>query len=401
MKKIMFFILIIFIFVSCNDDIFYRISLEIKNLEPRIKGSPSNFVIFDDSMYVASSRRLYHYNKNDGWNVESLSDDFSNMRIIQLAAAGDYLYAFCYEDKDKSVTRKILRRKASEDWTEAPQISDGILQSIYSANNKLFIGVQKTGTNEHAVYVIENDALNEIIQGKENALLVGAASNGTTVFLCTMTGIYTDNGNIVRGSGVSGIWNVYSGIIALNESIVAINREGNLYKVYPTSPCSCENDDPEVPDCECDGNNEDCECTDCDSRNMELVARLNIDRNRRWLATGALAVWEKEEQFLLLAGRQEAAYTLDTGFRNGYMELHLSNAGGIGGNTFKEPGKDSPTSIHNDRNYESMFGRYPINHIIQVPEDIDPDRTLFASTQREGVWSYRVRDGNPIWNAEE
>jgi hypothetical protein len=121
------------------------------------------------------------------------------------------------------------------------------------------------------------------------------------------------------------------------------------------------------------------------------------------LATGALAVWQGSSNSILLVGRQDPAYSTSTGYTHGYMEFVLNTEGGISGPvSFKEPG-DAPSTIIDKEVYVSSLGKIPVNHIFQASTNVDEDRTLFASTQKDGVWSLRqhdVRPPNPHWNAE-
>jgi hypothetical protein len=69
---------------------------------------------------------------------------------------------------------------------------------------------------------------------------------------------------------------------------------------------------------------------------------------------------------------------------------------------YKRPGENNPTTVDNSDSYDNSLGTIPINHIFQAPDEI-----LFASTQKNGVWSVRMRfvevrqKSERIWNAEE
>jgi hypothetical protein len=138
-----------------------------------------------------------------------------------------------------------------------------------------------------------------------------------------------------------------------------------------------------------------------DASSLNSIARLTKDKIR-FPATGALAVWKNENgDRLLLVGRQDVFISSpSSGYTYGYMELNITE--GIRGN-FDEPGLNSVSTVNDGDNgkYKSSLGKYPVNFIIQSPE-ADGSRIVFASTQKEGVYSYREReDDNWSWNAEQ
>jgi len=126
------------------------------------------------------------------------------------------------------------------------------------------------------------------------------------------------------------------------------------------------------------------------------------------LATGALAVYRDKttnKPILLLAGRQDSLkYTTDSGYTYGYLEIEISDTG-VKGSKFSEPGINNISSVFKDKDggnaqYKSSIGKYPVNYIFHVPRGTDTNMPLFASTQKNGVWSYRYVDGKWQWNAE-
>jgi len=123
-------------------------------------------------------------------------------------------------------------------------------------------------------------------------------------------------------------------------------------------------------------------------------------------STGALAIWKDKDnptKNLLLVGRMEYYQSTTSGYSNGYVEIEIdTTTGGIKeGAEFNVPGKSSPTSIDNYDRYVSSLGKKIINYFIQAPSSIDSNMTLFASTQKDGVWSYRTRNGEKLWNSEQ
>jgi hypothetical protein len=378
----------LFVFQACNDPVFYAISQEVKPIEPRIKGSPTNFVFFNNTMFVASGKRLHWYKNTDdepfGWDSENIIVPQPGGRITYLAATGNYLYALCYDDSDSPSSAVIRRYNGSDSWEELSSTGNyGSLQSIYAAGGVLFIWAEESN-NFVILYFDETDVSANGIKKLEAVYLVekggketpkysgelcGAVYDGTYYYLCTKgQGIYkTDDpsGGAICLESSSGI--DFTGIINLGKTIAAISREGKLYTV------------------------------------QDSVAGTDVAMGS--LATGALAVWQQDNfpgaRKLLLSGIQDSlVYTTSSGYTYGYLELELESGGLKAGEKFKEPGK-SPSSIDNNDRYKSTIGKEPVNHIFQAPYEIDNKMTLFASTQKNGVWSYKERGGTLQWNAEE
>ena len=359
---LLFLSALLFTLGACNDAIFYKISVEQERVEPRIKGSPTNFTVFGGYMYVASGKTLYKY-KDGIWEE---NESINGLNIVQLAADGTSLYALCFEDTTSGITRKIFKKTATEPWLENTlNISDehNIIQSIYSAGNELYIGAQRLNANDFAIYKIDGNNASLVVEGRNDGLLNGAATDGNNTFLCTRNGIFYSDGSVIEGSNIN-----FIGIIALpNKEIVAITRNGNLYKVETTG-----------------------------------LTHITGFSDNRW-ASGSIGLWQNVEnlsQHILLVGRQDREYSTTTGYTYGYMELELDSSGGIvSDKSFREPGRTSEvlfSSVDENEPYVSSLGRQPVNHIFQAP-----DMILFASTQKDGVWSYRARQGKRQWNAED
>jgi len=381
MKKTLHISLILALIIAlgaCSDPVFYMISVEPPIAEPFIGGSPTNFVVFNNKVYVASGRNIYSY---DGTNFEKIPSQPGG-RIMHLAATDSHLYALCYPDSGNTNLKRI---SAGGNWEDVTGETGGYsrLQSVYAANNKVFIGAARN-ENFIILYMADNDAgYKPLRTGNTNDtleyMLCGIAYDSQYYYLCTRSNtIYVaDENNItdIQTKKIDGV--NFTGIINLeiNNFIVAISRSGDLFNVKAIS------DDKATSD-----------------------LKISIGSNRP--STGALAVWRDETDTpkLLLAGRQDSlVYTVDSGYTYGYMELELDSGGIKAGSNFIEPGKADVSSVADYERYVSTLGKNPVNHIFQTPRNIDANMTLFASTQKNGVWSYRPRgsDNTPQWNAEE
>ena len=362
---------------ACSEPVFYMISVEPPIKDPKIDGSPVNFIVFKDKVYTASGRSIYSY---DGTSFEKIPSQPGGW-ILQLAATDSHLYALCFPDSGNT---SLKRSSTAGNWEDVTGVTDGynMLQSVYADKNKVFIGAEREG-NFIILYIDEALDLkfNALTPGgtKENPeyLLCGIAydsvhyylcTKGNTIFLTPITGgAVITNSKKVDDAAFTGIINID------NNTILAISRNGYLYNAT--------------------------------GADITIVPDISIGSDR--YSTGALAVWidpNDPSKKLLLAGRQDSlVYTVNSGYTYGYMELELDSGGIKADRDFVEPGRADITSVaDNDYDrYVSTIGKYPVNHIFQTPKSIDPEMTLFASTQKNGVWSYRIRDGIPQWNAEE
>jgi hypothetical protein len=220
----------------------------------------------------------------------------------------------------------------------------------------------------------------DLTQSTGNNRINGIAFDGTNYYL-SANDIERNGGCIYIFDGAGSLNKIregisFMGIINLgNNDIAAIARDGALYKVTSGS-----------------------------------VDTTGHSIGGGKLATGALAVWtgkaDNAGKKLLLAGRQDEMKN-SVNYVYGYLELELDSGGIKNGTAFREPGWGDFSSINVGDNgiYTSTIGKQPVNFIFQAPSIIDSKMTLFASTQKRGVWSYRNRgrEGNPDWhwNAEQ
>jgi hypothetical protein len=365
LKKILF-TLIIFTLGSCNDPIFKTISQEVKQLEPHIKGSPTNFVVFNNKMYVASGTTLYRYDgtksgKPGEGNWYDILNVGNNGNIWQLAQINDTtMYALC----GRPGNNVIKRSNNGSAWVDISVPAEISVQRIYAANNELFIGA--AGVNTYAIYRLDgNDFL--LLKETGNRLLNGAAFDGTNYFLIAKD-IYTETGSTYKfvSGGTTEINSSipFMGILRHGSVIFAISRDGMLYNVTSAAV-------------------------------SQTGRRLNDGGSNNRDATGALAVWtDNTSHKLLLAGRADVKKN-SVNYLYGYQELELDSSGNIIG-TFNDPGLNPFSTINDNAPYKTNMEKNPVNYLYQAGDGI-----LFASTQAKGVWSYRLRGDRWLWNAEQ
>jgi hypothetical protein len=142
--KLLVISLIIFSFGSCNDAIFYKITVEPPKLIPLIGGSPTNFTEYKGKLYVASGKQIYSYSGNS-WSKEKKL----NGRIGCLAATtGDSssLYAL-YLFNDSSDGR-------IKDYNSGNDLSLSNVQSIHASEDVLFACV-RNDSNTYTIHLIK------------------------------------------------------------------------------------------------------------------------------------------------------------------------------------------------------------------------------------------------------
>jgi len=373
--KLLTLFLVICSFDSCSDPIFHMVTQETPLIKPLIDGSPTNFAIFNNEMYVATGKKIFKYSGNK-WSTWKILDDF----VLDLASTSNSLYMLYINDK----SGRIRRYDNSGNYTEEVNLSDNV-QSIYTLDNILFACVRNNNTTYTVFYRKEGDVnFKEIpikISDTEplNYIFNGVASDGIYYYLCTFSGIFYVEISNIDSSFVLPIKDKddkiitgFMGIINLNPNCVAaITKNGVLYEITNTT----------------------------------ATEKIRF-RDSRY-STGALALWKDKNnptKTLFLIGRREDYYSTTSAYSNGYVEIELDSTDNIpSGAGFTEPGKNSFSSISGYERYVSSLGKKLINFFIQTPVSIDPEMTLFASTQKDGVWSYRDHnDGEGVtWNAEK
>jgi hypothetical protein len=373
MRKLILILLSLFI-LSCNDPVFYAVSMEELPLDPRIAGPSTNFTGLDGKMYVAARSKIYIYNGGSETEKGTWSDFLppGNERILQLAATDDRLYV-------SLVTNKIISFTSAMEQDKEITLEDGrVIDGIFAVNNILFVGARKDRSYS-AYYTNDGSTFTEITAGSgQFSMLCGVTCDADYYYLCfkDSAGIYVVSKQ-APGAAVlipSSAEKNFTGIINLENTantIMAISRSGILYNVSPAGISEAAK-----------------------FNNRVATSAFGIWTNGAWTD----GVWTKGAGKLLLAGRQDLSNSTTTGYTHGYVEISVNDAGITPGSNFNEPGRVTPSSISANTNehYISSIGKHGINYFFQASDGI-----LFASTNH-GIWSYRKRSEDKYsWNAEE
>jgi hypothetical protein len=348
-----------FFLTTCSQEpLFYYIHLEYPPIEPIIGGAPTEFAEAGGVLYVANRENLWTYDRTlDQW--EKISTKPGTIKAIAATSAGLYVLddgGTIYRSSDGGIT-----------WNSSVHIPGA--QQIYGARDTLFAG------NGSVVYVCNfasSTATPITGSGAPGGLLRGAAYAGSTYYICTAnvrgnenTGIFTVSGTtatkVYPSSGNSSV----KGIIAAGSTIVAVTGNMVIYKnsgtVYSNSSISAS-------------------------------------------VTGGMALWPNTTSpTKVLLGLQKGGSGT---FRYGYREFDLNGPGEgsvyVPGNT---DGGKRTTSIDPGSTQTSAIGKHPVTALYAIPGSNSGDNLgrpiILASTQQNGVWSYRVRRGTPQWNGED
>jgi hypothetical protein len=337
----------LFLLASCNQaPIFYYISNEYEPKDPLISGGPTKILEFQGLPHV-SNGRLYQY---EAGSWQQLPDPDQSRSVKDIAVTTDYLYTLSISGTDSSAE---LRRKGAggwETWT-----ARGPIQAVYGAGDTLFAGM-----NNVLYYVNAAGGLAELRDFGSNGELQGAVFfDGKYYIATTGRGIYAvdqpydlnDETEPLRTSldagQISGLFKIEA---PAGSAVIAVSGNGKLWWAQ----------------------------TD----NNKIIGEYGD-----MVFSGAAAVWNNE--LLLLGIRQGSAY-----YTYGYRELPLDAV--IAGNSpsLLTPGEGTGrnSSVGNYAKYSTSLGKHVINSLYQAQDGV-----LFASTQKNGLWSYR----NDEWNAEE
>jgi len=399
--------------VSCEQDsIFFTISKETAPLKPRIEGNPTNMVVFERNnvpiMYVAAGRLHWYAHGANGpqWDLKEYAIPQPGGRISALAVAkgangASRLYALCRKGNNVNTTLRYIESGDTEWKDDITNDATGypIIQSIFAdpESKRLFAGAGKNDQSQATYGILYLDNNNKTLKElqSDTSLLSGAVCRQDIYYLSTKgDGIFQISeddlaANVINENTVQQLNDnsdieerdqkknrTFMSMIKLKDTIITVERKGGaLYEVSNGSFARMRY-----------------------TSNNELI---NIHKDR--YTTEAYALWQDPERDLklLIIGLQgDLYYTTTSSQTYGYVEFEL----GAGSNTIitrNDSGK--LLSVHDNSRYTASIGKHPLNHLFQAPDTIDPNRTFFASTQTEGLWSYRDRtkNGGWQWNAEE
>lgn len=351
------------LFASCSQSpLFFDISKEVAPKNPIIQGSPSKMV----ASTVTGTNHLYVANGNiwsyDGASWTRAAQPSGTVRDLAATTTPNTLYALTV-DGTSSTTTHLWKTTDGTTWTEVSKYSGyDFIDSIYGANDTLFVGAHPTGaTDTYGIFYESGGVLGSVKTGLgSGGALVGAVRYGTNYYVATSSlGIFSGNNTTAIGSataitGTEPSGYSLNGLIALGSQVVAVGRH-NTNGGYLIAGDS-------------------------------TTGFSTLISGNSYKFDGALAVYNTNQ--LLLLGGTSGTYS------NGYMEIVLSSGAISGSPSLQSPGNGSPTTVGDNAKYAASLGKKLVNQLYQSTLS---DGTLFASTNLYGLWAYR----NNEWNAQD
>jgi hypothetical protein len=340
--KIVFLPLVLL--AACNQDpIFTMISNEVEPKDPLIKGSPSKLVEYSGNIYVANGKLWSCGKTGDRWAPVGGAPS----KIYDIAADSSSLYLLSVDDSDTSV--HILGGGRIDN------AGYGMIQGLYSDGNEVYAGAM-SGDN-YAILKITTSGAFSFLQSISSPLAGVAKTNNATYFATAHNGILRYNGSTFTTVDGSSGYSI-AGIINADNRIIAVTGTGAI---------------------------------------LEVVNNTVIAHGTSANFTGGLAVYEgntaNSNVKLLLLGVKNDIYNM------GYREIDISN-GKISFELYFPGQRASLSTVSGRDRYDATLAKCAVNSLIQLSADSggsDGLPVLFASTQKDGLWSYR----NNEWNAEE
>jgi len=344
--------------VSCGRDaLFWNVSMERPPVRPRVPGGPSQMAHVDDwggsDVFFVASGSLFWYGRahsagGSNWNFNiGLSQPPG--RIVDVAATTGFLYVLSMVGTGIEASIWRVQVGVGNPWVQVGGTGGfRTIDAIFADGGTLFAAARGDGA-VYSILQLDDNGTITTVPASAPGMLTGAA-NG---FLSTTSGIFDDNGDrLVEGN--------FQGILAMDSgSAIAVRIDGAAWHLYAVT--------------------------------TGAVTRMNADTSGR-LATGALAAWDET---LAPDG------TILVGTRGGYLEFVLDAGATPPIATRRAPGSFESIRYGNYAQFNASLGRHPVNHLFRAPPGADANRTLFASTQVGGLWSFRSRPGGWEWNAEE
>jgi len=371
------------LFTACDQEpLFWDIAHEYPPIKPIIEGSPSRIVA---AKYPSQSKGnpVLYVSNGEIWQCDTnttelpvwqkMSPQPRGGKIKALAALDDYLFSLDWDGK--------IRKWDGTEWSRDPLTETiGTPEQIFGAGNFLFAGA-KTGTpgstsddysKDYCILAMNVSESTMWLIKENTGLLSGVVENGGDYFLGTQgDGIYMTSTPIVpltapplaAGLSVIGIikHDNDNKIVAVTTQRQILYYDGSEFKPSPTTP------------------------------------GFNF--------SGAMASWKwkkndgSEENLLLLGLLNKSG-----SFGYGYRELEWSERVGV-------PGDNDISSVEKGSQFTSAIGNYGIAALYVLPPNVDYKAdddgrpVVYASTVKNGLWSYRSRgEGNgrrAQWNGED
>ncbi|MDR2481311.1 MAG: hypothetical protein LBD07_03340 [Spirochaetaceae bacterium] len=362
-KTIFLFAAILCLMLGCDQiPIFYTISKAPAPKKPKIPGSPTKIVArtTTSELYASNGNLWMAAAPNYEWHEISKP---SGGTILDIAIVTDSLYVLVVNNKTSDTTIWCSDRSRSGSWHSVGNGANLKYQAIFGTDSELFIcewnGKDSAGGKNYNIITLANTVKTD------TSLLSGVVKATNNYYFATQgDGIYYSSAaaNPVTSLAITADNNTILGLTPLlSDKIAAVSSNGYIYQINDAVP-------PTI------------------SESSDLEMKF----------TKALVYYKNSAGGLLIVGVTASS----TEF--GYRELLVNGSGDI---TFalRYPGESGPTSVNDKETYITTIGQKTLNAVIQAGPNTDSLPLMFASTQKDGLWSFRhdSAEGRKIWNAED
>ncbi|WP_010255541.1 hypothetical protein [Treponema primitia] len=374
-----------------QDSIFDDISHEVPPTKPFIVGGPSKIIEAGGKLYVTNGRIFeYDLTGNGRWKR---STSGPGGKVQDLAADSGFLYALSIIGTGRNF-QVWQKEKDGSEWTRltaATEAEGYTVQSLFGTEDQLFMGasISNGGGNDYAILYKKGTEL--YFLEKTNGILSGAGKIDDVYYLGTLgSGIHmvkkdqldpsiaTPDVTAAVSVPMDAIPTRIAGFLQPTgaDYIIAASRNG--YILYGTK------DGFTVPTTSLGGT---------------FTGALAL--TPAYTYTGSSSEPVADTMLLLIGIDGRKSYS-----NHGYKEVAFNiYSGVVDGEYPKEPGIGDPTSIDKNGNYVSTLKKYPVTsmYALEHISEAEPNPIMFASTPKEGLYSYRYRSngGGWQWNHEE
>jgi hypothetical protein len=345
--------------MNCTQEpLFFDIANEIPPIEPIIGGAPSRIVEIGGNLYAANGNIWEYYG-----NWYKITQPPGHIKAV--ASAGSTLFALTRDG--------VLYKRVGINWIPVGgSSSNSFMEQIFGANGYLFVGAL-TGTagtaNGYSILsMAESDPGLTKIQDNTGLLTGAVYQSGTAkYFLGT------------RGQGIYEATNPLNSLgppYLFGTEIIGLIEHNSGAAILAVMVNSSDN----------------CTVFRFTGGNFQSIGVSGG-------FSGAMASWNVGGDWLLLLGLQRSSGS----YGYGYREVQVDGAGApLSG--LRVPGESHPSSVILDYQYTNAIGQHAVNalHVVDGSNGDGQGRPIiFASTQKNGLWSYRSRGGQPQWNGED
>ena len=347
--------------ISCDQEpLFWDVAREYPPIEPDIDGHPSKIVRLGTSLYVSNRDYVWVYDTTAGNPIWVKMPLQPSGKTIDLAVASSALYAL---DQNGTILKGDGTTWSGPINTHSSFANSGRILCIYTGGSYLFAGAltgDPSKVNDYVIHVI-NSSDQIINTALQTGLLMGVADYSGSSYLGTLgKGMYSSSGGSTP-SPFSGFESYIVGL-ASGSRLYAVTRR--IVQFYDGSSVTSHSS------------------------------------TGGYTYTGGISVWTHSTGDLLLVSLQRSSGS----YGYGYREILIDPSGNLIGG-LKVPGDSAPSSVEIGSQHISAIGKHAVNYLhVVASSDSEDDNNrpiIFASTAKNGLWSYRTRKGEAQWNGED